>query len=340
MPSIIEDLLANFRGNDEDDYEEMKNEDTMELTFDKAKDTPLTFAAKQVKKVDKTAFNNAIYGGVTPDGGTQYWQWGCHAKMRSLPIKTSVVWSAWMPQESQKIASDNFFDWITSDNSPWKLAFDLGMSFSEKKFFNRDFWKTGGFIFDKLDKIPSNLLQNFLIASRIPKEHPHVCAIWNKLVVGGLTPEMALVMASNFPHYEDSGRRIAYYNDIGDYPLYAVRGYEPYIKNFCTHKFWEEKFNPPYSMSHSYTPVNVIWGPIVGVPDHDNPSKQYGLMPLGSKNMLDCVLGQYALDKIGTLQNQQSSFGRSGRDNQYVTWSCTEKEIIQIGLLEEKRIGL
>lgn len=313
----------------------------MNLDFKEGEDTPLTFAARQVTAISKSNMYNAVYGGVTPGGDTQLWQWGCHAKMRSLPETTSVAWSAWMPYGGDynegNEATNNFFDWITSDNSPWKLAFDLGMSFSEKKFFNRKFWKASGFVFDRLDNIPSNLLQNFLIATRIPKEHSQVCTAWNTFYKGGLTPEMALVMASNFPYSKGDGRS-AYMSDLGDYPLTAVTCKDTYVKNFCNHEFWKDKFNPPYSKSHLYIPVNVIWGPVPGHPDKKHEkNKQYGIGGYGSATRFDTSLGVYTKD-IGVLKNISSSFG--AKSNTYTNWICTNKDVIQVGKLEEKRIGL
>lgn len=317
----------------EEEYERDEENSSMELSFKLGSDKPLEFAVKQLGKINKKDYHNAIYGGINPDNGaTKYYEWGCHAQMRNMPQGSKLIWSAWMPGDTGA-ASDAFFDWITSDESPWAEALKMGMSFSEKKYFDRKFWKANGFIFDRLDKIPSNVLQNFLIASRIPKEHPTIAREWYHHVRGGLTSEMALVMASNF-----QGNNVRA-SDNGDYPLYAVTGYDKYIRNFCAHKMDKSVFNAPYFETHTYTPVNRIWGPFEGVPlkgkDKETDGLQYGVRynSGGGINVENCVLGQYAKD-IGKYEERMSF------STKYTMWSVTPSDVIKIGKEEEKRLKL
>lgn len=316
---------------------------TKELNFKAEKYTPFQFAIEQLDNLNHhkatkgggTGGDNAFYGGVSM-GKADYFEYPCHAMMKDVHGGAEVVWSKWVipKRDIYEEQSRAYFEWIISKDSPWKIAFEMGMSFSNKKHFNPEFWWDNGFIFDRLDNIPSNVLHNFLVASRMPKEWPHAICLWYNLVKGGVTPEMALVMSSNF--FTDSNNTKNFMNKVNDpydWPIDACTGNEEYIKNFLNHNQIKKVFRPPYSESHVYYPVNIVWGdaldPQKGTLRHKD--KTYGRKAddyVGSNS----VLMSLYKDTVGKCV-KQSTFSTG-----YTQWSCTVEEITEMGKAEDQRL--
>lgn len=319
------------------------------LEFDiKQYKTPFNFAVEQLDNLAQhkvtvgggTGGDNAFYGGVSM-GEAAYFEYPCHVHMNNedMPEDTNVVWSKWViPQAAlHKKQSETYFDWITSSSSPWKYAFDCGMSFNDPKMFCKDFWWDKGFIFDRLDNIPSNVLHNFLVASRMPKEWPAAIKLWYKIHSGGVSPEMALVLSTLF--FTEAHNTVNFqllYRDPYDWFLDAVSGDEEYVKNFLNHKMDRSVFNAPYSKSHSYTPVNLIWGNS-GF-DGRGEGRVTGDRWYGKKNynqLETSILANLYAKDFGTIMNGSSSLNVGKIP---MNWTCKVEELIEIGKLEDKRL--
>lgn len=181
----------------------------------------------------------------------------CHANQRNFPVGAEIVYNHYPTVKAGFTkANDDYFDWIAGKNSPWSSAFKLGMSFSDNSHFTPEFWKETGFIFDRPDKIPSNLLHNFLVASRMPREWPNSIKRWSNLTKAGVSPEMALVATSLYPESYSAMHKADWY----DWPLDVYSGSDDYVRNFLRHDIQKSVLNPPYSKQVAYTPVNAIWG--------------------------------------------------------------------------------
>lgn len=315
-----------------------------QLEYNPAITKPFDFAVDQLTHLGEyksvssaTGGNNAVYGGVG-SRLSSYFEYPCHVHMSDVNKDAEVVWSKFCIPDGRlknftKISRD-YFDWITSDESPWKPAFDMGMSFSDKKTFSRTFWFEKGFIFDKLDVIPSNVLHNFLIASRILREWPYKVKIWHEVWKSGVSPEMALIVATcwNGKDENDIKEWYSLYNgDFYDWPLDCICGGEEYVKNFLNKKMDKTVFNKSYAESHNYKPVNKIWGSQARGTKID---PYYGMKTETGYFKDNFVLAKYA-EQLGRKQNIMGGFGSSSN---YINWECKIEDIITIAKEEQRRL--
>ena len=314
---------------------------TKELYFEEEKVNPFQFAVEQLDNLrhhgvtvtGSTGGDNAWYGGVSM-GKSEYYEYPCHAYMKDIHQEAQIIWSKWViPNHSTyRDSSRAYFEWITGSQSPWGFALDMGMSFKEgRKYHNQEFWWDNGFIFDKLDEIPSNVMQNFLVASRMPKEWPQAIKLWYNIAKDGVSPEMAMVLATNFfTERSDTVNFIAQFEDPYDWPTDAVTGNEDYVRNFLSHRPDNTIFNKPYSVSHKYSPVNAIWGlardPVTSAIRHKET-------PYGGKVSKSVLSNLYSKD-FGKVINHGSGKWSDG----YSEWRCGVKDLIEIGKQEDKRL--
>lgn len=287
-----------------------------------------------VKKLDRMAnvrisYTNTAYGGFGPQG-EQTNEYQCHRYMASLHHDTKIVFSKFSNSCHDQKAGEAWVEWITSSESPWKICMDLGMSFRDEKAFNPDFWRTRGFIFDKLNEIPANVLMQFLITSRQAQEHPYLVSQWHSYVKAGLSPDMALVMTSCF-----SSSNQVLHGNLGDWMLDAASGTEQMIRNFLNHEMDKTVFIHSYSRGHSYTPVNALWGQEAPYNDRRTYTRPgcYGHADGYTTNMKHCILGQLYSNDFGEVV-KNSSFGSNT-----CTWNLKSEEIIEIGRAEEVRLS-
>lgn len=286
-----------------------------------------------------TGGDNALYGGVSPTLNS-YYEYPCHAFMNSVTSGAEVVYSKFVlpPFPGYHKMADTYFDWITGKNSPWKRAFEMGMSFKSKEHFDRKFWYEHGFIFDRIDIIPSNVLHNFLVASRMLKEWPKRMNRWYNYLQGGVSPEMSLILASCFTPSKLSDSASSESKDQYDWPLDAVSADgDDYVRNFLHHKMDDTTFNKPYRESHSSRPVNRIWGK--GLMNYNTGVlSKYGKGAYGTAgchtkgDFKDRVLfdlyGEY-----GKLETVPGSFSGTQAE-----WKLSTDEIIAIGKKEDRRL--
>lgn len=142
--------------------------------------------------------------------------------------------------------------------SPWRFMFQ-----HEDRIINGinidslDFRCEYGFIFTDLS-MPSNMLVNFLIATRAVRERPFGLKAWDEMVLSrGMHPAVAFFFAQCCRWTED-GKPVLRVSDAGhDNPDVTTCSAETagnFIKGVVV--------NPlgPYSHNSHYTPCNSIWG--------------------------------------------------------------------------------
>lgn len=269
-----------------------------------------------------TGGGNAYYGGVSKTG-MDYYTYPCHMYMKHVHMGAEVIYSKFARPDAAKYqkATDAWFDWITGPKSPWAPVFKLGMTFAEKKFFGPEFWRTHGFIFDRLDKIPSNVLHNFLVASRMPHEWPGMVLAWYEMVQKGVSPEMALALESVWVIGCSENTQTKDFQmqptNFYDWPLDVGTANEKYVQNFLLHDMQKDVFNKPYSESHQYTPVNAIWG-------RSSTGKKY-----------QTILKETYEKTFGKQAEAKATWGTPIGGT---SWRVTPDEIAEIGIKEDKRL--
>lgn len=295
------------------------------------------FAVKKLKEIQYLKFSHNTthtthYGGVGPKVNSHY-AYICHSQIARLPGGTSIIYSKFGNRCFNQRAGDAWLEWITSDDSPWRISMEMGMSFRDPKKFCTDYWRNSGFIFDKLDVIPSNVMMQFLIASRQASEHPKIIERWYEWTQEGLSPEMALVMSCIFScHGERKDFVILNTTDYGDWMLNAVAGTEKYIKNFLEHRMDKKLFKEPYINNHNYIPVNALWGPEGQSIGNYKYQGCYGHKD-GYADLDHFTIGQLYRKDFGKLDKVNTFYGDTK------IWKLRFEEIVEIGKAEEKRFA-
>lgn len=158
-----------------------------------------------------TGGDNAVFGSTTNSGAniTRY-SYPCHAPLRgSAANDTQAVWSVMCKPQKHEKAVRAFFDWITSHEvSPWRnlLKAQPEVKYKDWLVNSKEFQWTYGFVFDNLTEMPSNLLMNFLVVTRMPKEWPKAIDRWHKLVTEeGIHPGVAFVFLRSFYRSSNGG---------------------------------------------------------------------------------------------------------------------------------------
>lgn len=296
---------------------------------------PFELVSETLKNREGDGNANAFYGGFLENRNQiERFNWGCHAQMRSMPGAV-IVFSRFKrsehPGENYVTAEEAklYNQWITSKQSPWLSVLKSGMSLNKNRpEFTKDFWYQHGFIFDKLE-CPSNYLQSFLIASRVPKQWPMFCKRWFDLVHNHkVNPAMAFMLvsyftpsATNLDKYKKSGLWTFHPLDRGDWAVGIGNSTEDYWQNFHSGTPVTTRLNPPYKTSCNYLSpngVNIIWHPTTARQVH-----------YGNK------LRDLYQDKLGVYDIiYDGGWGENRK-----MWAATSEQMAEIGHAEEKRLG-
>lgn len=322
--------------------------------FEAARKRLLSACRVPIKSKDNggTGGHNAIYGGVLehPQRGKVigYYEYPCHFNTRNL-LGCQVMFSrfvrpAWNGTETY---TKEWFKWITSPSSPWYTAITLGMS--EGRYQSRPaWWYRYGFLFDRLDKVPGNLLQSFLVASRMPKEWPKETKRWLKYVEAGVPPAMAAFFNPMF------NERSAGYTDQNgpqeglwshgnwyDYPIDHGTCDEDYLKNLATSTlvnlsapFKDLAKKQPYhdGLMMQYWPVNCVFG-------NNKIAGKAECNYIFSDSYAFQLRDRYA-KKVGkAVEKPNTSFdGTKGRP--WVEWRLSFDEQVDVIKQEQRRLSL
>ena len=282
-----------------------------------------------------TGSDNAVFGFTSTKEITKY-MWPCHAYLRNAPEKeTFSVWSVWCKPHPKKldpaIVKDHF-DWLVdAKHSPWRSLLKID-SYGGKQFQ----WDYG-FIFQKLSDIPANLLMNFLVATRMPKEWPDSIAAWHRLVTEyKIDPAMAYTALRLFTCLigdviGDKGTEneqfILNTANYYDWPLDNGTCTEEYVYNFI--RGIPGAPEHPFAQSHrSYTSINNIWGPIIETDARCKPyakvlHDRYGKM-IGNHNY------------SGSVFDEDGDFIESDGSTLH-KWAIPFEQVIKILKRETKR---
>lgn len=315
--------------------------------FAAAKEQLFRACKVKVEKGYSTGGHNAFYGGIlgaAPDTGTiVYAEHPCHAFMKNL-VDCRVAFSRFVHSDAdQKMsrATKAYFQWITGSESPWREVFGLGMS-EDRPEFNPKFWYKYGFLFDKMDVVPANLLHNFLVATRTQKEWPVFVKHWYKMVQAGCSPAAALFFEPMFSGGECGNERQNWrHTNKYDFPLDHATCTETYLKNFCAGKtprlgkpFNECKVHLSATWQVQYTPVNAIWG--------SNKIVQNAIgNAYVSKSYAFAVRDRY-MEQIGTVVKRvnKSWNGTEYPEAPIIDWTVTDDQQAEIIKAEEGRLSL
>jgi hypothetical protein len=118
----------------------------------------------------------------------------CHAQFNTKIVTNPVsIGSGFLPSEAQLPILMRFWDWVTSDRSPWRLLV------KDIELVRRDNDLPVGFIFsDKVVKeLPFDFLKNFCILMRICTEKYSQLVIWDKLVNSGIEESDAFYLCGS-----------------------------------------------------------------------------------------------------------------------------------------------
>lgn len=264
-----------------------------------------------------TGGKNVLTGYISTDGKKDVRSYPCHAPIRNF-LNADTLWSAFGYRGKKEIA-ERYLDWLLY-KSPWS---DTGIV--PKLDF--DYVFAQGFVFQKLDKTPGNLLHNFLIASRLAAEWPAMIAGWDRLVQEGIDPAYALFAqtlwwcVSNKTAFHETwvGREASTWaqQDRYDWPLDTFRASESYVTNFVNGKT-EGLSTTMFFPNCQTTPVNTLWGKLAKAE------------------------GEYVrnLKKIYADRFRSEKYGESQFHSAYKMEVADQKDILQIVRDEEIRLGI
>lgn len=302
-----------------------------------------------------TGGDNAFYGAVVQDdkGLTlKTNQYPCH-KYMMYHNKPEAVFNryAHRPQLSTEIKR-NFFDWITSDEGPWK-------EFSGRKTSHLpsdvppekalDWMYDNGWVWSDLS-CPSNLQHSFLVASRMQAEWPLLITKWNewqgKFKCHPKYTEikaLSFLFLDVFRVQEKNNLWKINYANLYDWPLDVCTAGEEYVKNFVYGKV--ESLNPPYKDNPMYRPVNRIFGDNEPVnADHPRYNNYYPSVIFrlyNGENGTSLKLGQdkKTCEKYFTGNvAKESSLGFTSGFDYGKNWCVSEDDILKIIEMEAERI--
>jgi len=260
--------------------------------------------------------------------------WACHSRLGSCksPNQVKSVWSLWVPAHEEMLSKeicDQYFSWITGEKSPWRslLSMQTPLVVNGENLNSPEFMKNIGFVFHELDKVPSNFVVNFLIATRMCHEWPKYIRDWATLVnTHGLDERIAFLFTSMFIlDAEDKKYRLAT-GDKYDWPVDIMTCSRDYFENFYSGT--PGRFHGNFSKSSCYTPVNSIWG--VG----SKAKKDLYNVQLYEKYKSDSNIG-------GVVPNENDndrSWGTFYQTDKKWEWRVTYEEMIDIFKKEQEEI--
>lgn len=293
------------------------------------------------KKNTRQNIHNVVYGAVSEDGTVDRRAYACHAFMKDF-TRAKIIYSAFMEPYKQP-ASDvkyqvteterrNFFNWITSPEGPWRSFYALSPEYlSKADYTSLEFAYNKGFVWDELDKHPSNLQQSFLIATRNHRQYGDMIKWWNEFVAAGAHPAVAYFFVGMVqPSYKSYTKRdLSYFafrsGNKGEWPLYSFTCGMEYFDNFCKGRV--EALNVPYSKSTVYTPVARIFGKV----EHLGNKTYYRYLLDTYKKDYFAFTREELIDKGLISLLQRNSFPEN-------LWFISKEQLLKVMKLEEERI--
>ena len=280
-----------------------------------------------------TGGDNARYGTVSMTGDKltlNYNGHPCHAYMRDYRNPVVVYNQYGHRSWINKHADQAWFDFITSDDGPWKEFVGRLVSHVPKdwKGSTEDFIFKNGWVWSDLKNHPSNLQHNFLVATRMGTEWPDSINRWFDLIQEGCHPALAFVFLDVFMQVSGDPKKWQVNNkNKYDWPVDVCTSDETYIRNFCLGKV--EVLNKSYADTQVYTPVNRIFGNngLSSAQDEAYPNRVFELYH----------------DKYGPSKAECDAFwSKKGtgfsKFNYRTHWFVTEGDIIEIIKSETKRL--
>lgn len=274
----------------------------------------------------------------------------CHGFMSSVCSSPAVVFSKWNYRAEPEFHESQtaWFDWITGPDSPWRDVFPPSLTIDGEDLRSPEFMWKNGFLFWHLDKLPSNLQQSFLIASRQATQHPNFVLEWHHLVKDyDFDPAYAMLFLSLFSSPQvQPGYFFAYQDfrlqkkfefssvDFHEFPLGRNISME-YVENFVQGRPAKEMLNKPYRESQSYTPVNDIWHPYNSTQYYCHRTFQW-VMPKTTYTKYNDHLLSYGIGKKRARNSAFAEAETSKMGKSVFTWD----EIIELADKEQKRLKI
>jgi hypothetical protein len=307
-----------------------------------------------------TGGDNAVYGYGSVGGDTfnlHDTSFPCHANLKYADESMQTIYSVFC-RANEKSASEEvsraYFNWITSrTDSPWRdvLKLQAPLKYKEMVTGTQDFEWQFGFVFDNVKDLPSNLLMNFFVGTRMLKEWPKAITQWHNLVTKeGIDPAVAFFYLRLFYYSKNLARRggIGDSNDTEknvmspelsskgrvfvlanapfyDWPLDVPCAGPEYFENFVLGK--AATLEKPFtlgnrSVTYFYNHINNVWG------DNDKSAYSEG-------TYLHFLYSTYG--NLGEITDIKTLMGkpRSSIQNWAVSWD----ELLHIMRSEQERIG-
>lgn len=282
-----------------------------------------------------TGGDNARYGAVctTPQGEltVHYNGHPCHAYMKDYK-KPLVVFNQYGHRSFlSKKADRAWFDFIISDDGPWKEFKGRNTSHTPDDLTLkelRDFIFTNGWIWSDLKNHPSNLQQSFLVAARMSAEWPKMIERWYEYIQEGCHPGVAFVFLDVFQPISGDGKKFQVNNkNKYDWPVDVCTSSEDYVRNFCLGDV--ECLNKSYAEIQVYTPVNRIFGEngLSSADDKAYPNRVFELYHR-----------EYGPDKSKCDEYWNKKGTGFSSFNYRTHWWVSEPEMIRIIKSETKRL--
>lgn len=302
--------------------------------------------AEHLKKLAKDYYPNKA-GGTGDSSNARFgyvndyihtYSYPCHRDLNKTTKGSAAVYSLYCKPVFTQLPEDvhrDHFAWLVGDHSPWRSLLNME---PRREFCEPDFWWSNGFIFSDLAKMPANLIMNFFVATRMPKEWPEQIKNWHRLVkqfdVDPALAYTALKLWNDDIGSSNSNECRFTFNtsNFYDWPLDNGTCGEDYVRNFC----YANPVNAKGSLGERYDPnseepygkINVVWGTAnASINSTGKPSYQRFLFDLYS-------------EKMGSRGGKQRRFG--GGDSTDVTptsWTLTFTQVIDLLHEEEKRLA-
>lgn len=212
-----------------------------------------------------TGGNNVLTGFISLEGKRRHEAYPCHRPINGFKDATTL-WSAFGYRNKKEIAH-LYHSWLIND-SPWSKTGVIPESNPNDMFHS-------GFIFTELDQLSSNLLHNFLVATRMDAEWPLWIKGWYDLVTKhDVNHSLAFFMMTMFvapgsmQPFTEVPESVLTHMDKYDWPLDVSRATEDYVWNFI-------QGNPvglsktPFSPTAKTAPVNTLWGKLSTLHEKD-----------------------------------------------------------------------
>jgi hypothetical protein len=282
-----------------------------------------------------TGGDNARYGAVciNSSGNLQlhHNSHPCHAFMKDYR-KPVVVYNQYGHRSFINDEADRaWFDFITSDDGPWKEFVGRVVSHTPSNLKLkelRDFIWENGWVWSDLKNHPANLQHNFLVATRMGTEWPRLIDRWYEYTEQGCHPALAFVFLTVFnPITGDTKKWQINNTNKYDWPIDVCTSSEDYVRNFCQGKV--EKLTKSYADTQHYTPVNRIFGEngLSSAVDEAYPNRIFELYHK-----------KYGPEKEKCDQYWEKRGTGFSKFNYRTHWWVTEAEMIRIIKAETKRL--